>query len=407
MNSIVMLSQYSSNDCATNVNCDGRHAGQCNVVAGGPIVLAGVVGLGKSNRSLTVLSKDSFSREPVAIVTRSDDSEWSNLVNLVVNSFFLAEFHGISKSNSHLLAAKLQIDVGTDEATIMESVVSVFGNYGDLYATHLEPILPRHGLNMLYKNHHDTAGLLYYLPLGDYEAKGPGFLFGTAIRAIQTRGHLRCGVATDPLLGTAGTAANNATASVLDFHVEFCRAVAAALFAGKATSDTVQKEYLTSSINSTGNHYRALANGDVDLVAGARTTLQANYREPTTAQGYTFSTPYFFDMGNSSKDANSVDAFALMTKESDPHWSAFVNWIVMAMLYAEDQGIGMNTSGLMPIVGVFGEDSKQMLRDCILAVGSYAQVYNRTMETHLSRSGSVNRLNEGLRGPQHYPIPFN
>lgn len=41
-----------------------------------------------------------FSREPYGLVTRQDDSEWSRLVNAVVEIFFIAESENITKSNA-------------------------------------------------------------------------------------------------------------------------------------------------------------------------------------------------------------------------------------------------------------------------------------------------------------------
>jgi len=236
---------------------------------------------------------------------------------------------------------------------------------------------------------------LYYMPFGVFDADGEDPMPNMTIARVQSRGHLLCGVNR-----TTETHHSEAVkSSLVDFDIEFCRAVAAALFAGIATNNTVKIVHLSS--NQSTDPFSALAHGDVDVVAGARMTLQADYHEPTTGQGYTFSAPYYYDNAN---DTN-CSACALMTTENDPQWAAFVNWVVMAMFYAEDKGIGMNTSSSMPIVGVFGGGLKQMLLDCILAVGSYSEAYSRTMEMTIPRTGA-NRLNEGLRGAQHYPIPY-
>ena len=376
-------------------------AGKCNVVAAGPVVLTGVVGIGGMNQSSTILGNNTFTREPLAVVTRQDDSGWSNLVNLIVNIFFIAEAKNISKLNAHLLGSSLQMLGDPELASRMEAVIFELGNYGDLYRENLESIVPRHGLNDLYDNEHASSGLLYYMPLGDVDMSGPAPSPNTTIARIQSRGYLRCGVNAHQDVPSA-----TVRRALVDFDVEFCRAVAAALFTGKATEDTLTVIHFE---NTTTDIFTPLAQEEVDLMAGSRLTLQAEYRESITGQGYSFSAPYFYDSNgtapNLGETVESRSAFALMTTERDPQWSVFVNFVVMGMLYAEDNGISKNTSSSMPIVAVFGEDLKQMLLDIVLAVGSYKEAYARTMAKVLPRGGA-NLLNEGLRSPQHYPIPF-
>lgn len=74
----------------------------------------------------------------------------------------------------------------------------------------------------------------------------------------------------------------------------------------------------------------------------------------------------------------------------------------MATVYAEEMNV---TAREMPVVNLFGEYSKQMFLDMIYAVGSYGEMYNRTLEATFPRSGA-NRLNENLEGPQQFPVPF-
>jgi hypothetical protein len=110
-----------------------------------------------------------------------------------------------------------------------------------------------------------------------------------------------------------------------------------------------------------------------------------------------FSSPYYYD--------NSGDAFALVTRNDDNPWSAFVYWIVMSTFYAEENNVNAATADNMPIVNLFGESFRQMFRDCILAVGNYGDIYERTLSSTIPRSGQ-NQLNLNLDGPQQFPIPF-
>lgn len=323
-----------------------------------------------------------FSRGPRGIVSRGDDSEWSNLVNLVINTLISAEAANIGASNAEDLLLLLPDNIPM--ASIMASVLAEVGNYGDIYSNQLEPYYPRHGLNLLYTNESDS-GLLYSFPFGQVDAPGPDPMPGMTLNTIMERDYLRCGV--QPRMGFATLEVG----TWVGFDVEFCRGVAAAIFAG----DRTRVEFLNVSTTAM---YSSLADGDVDLVARARVSIQANYHEPTTGAGYSFSSPYFYN--NSNKDA-----FALMTRDGDSQWSDFVFWVVMAIVYAEENDISQASSLQMPVVTLFGDSLKQMLRDCAVAVGSYSDLYNRTLEPIIPRSGA-NLLNKNLYGPQLYPIPF-
>ena len=150
--------------------------------------------------------------------------------------------------------------------------------------------------------------------------------------------------------------------------------------------------------------YALLLSGAVDLVAGSRVTLQSMYKEPTTGVGYTYTRPYYYRYQN---EADAWDALALMTRSDDHQWSDFVFWVVNAVVLAEEQGISQDSYTEMPLVSLFGELNKQIFLDSIYAVGSYGDIYNRTMESIVPRQGSPNMLNANLNGPQHIAIPFS
>ena len=322
-----------------------------------------------------------FSQEPLSLVTRKEDPEWSKLVGFVVNLLYAAESQNISKTSARDLYSMFPASEANakDEEMLAtaESIISEFGHYGDLYEKNLEDILPRRGANMLYQNQSAT-GLLYNVPFGQVnEINGPAPLPGSRLDAILQRGYLQCGILASGVPGFAQK--RNGTWS--GFDVELCRALAAALF---QDTDAVSFEELPLDSQTA-----RLDTGDVDIVAGARATLQAAYH------GYAFSSPYYYE---------NMEARALMTLGTDSQFSDFVYWIVIAMGYAEEHGIGRTNAESMPVVTLFGEYLKQMFRDCILGVGSYGDVYNRTLGGSLPRSGG-NLLNNGPSfGPQQFPI---
>ena len=388
----------------------------CNVIAGEPLYLVGVKNLflegfsGENvDNSAWKIGSSVVSREPLAMVTRDDDPEWSTLANMVVNGLILAEKNGISTDNAQEMlplfanGSELADNIEAREplAPMLVSLIAEFGNFGDLYHAHIESQIPRNGaLNRPYGKNAST-GLLYSIPSGNLLGNGPEPLVNRTLDIIHQRGHIICGVSSTRGPAFAREVLNNTSFSMLEeessdttvwvgFDVEFCRALSGSLFLGDKTRVVFVSLDRIESFN-------ALTNGEVDVVAGARITLQANYFESTTRRGYEFSPPYYYD--NDTKDA-----FAFMTREDDVQWNSFVYWIVMATFFAEEEGITMDTAVDMPVVTLFGERLKQMYRDCISSVGSYAEIYNNTLQEFIPRDGA-NRLNEDLAGPQMFPIP--
>eukprot|EP00797_Seminavis_robusta_P001663 Sro10_g008210.2 (386) ;mRNA; r:162544-163701 len=344
-----------------------------------------------------------FSREPLTLVTRKHDAEWSNLVNTIVNVMYLAESHGITHSNAaelyQLLLPVNPTAADKELASMMESVVAEIGNYADVYHRHVEHIIPRRGLNLLYHHHdeHETLsplssanGLLFSFPLGKVDTKG--YLQGPTLQRILSRGFLRCGVAPSLI--------EDVFPSLRDLNIEFCRALSAALFVGDTDAvEIVELEGVVSSEQCTSTTGTGTSDDDgasVDIVAGVRMTIQLDY------QGCSFSPAYFYD------DASGIkSAIALMTGDNDTEWSDFVFWIVMSLISAEEQGIEARSIDEMKVVNLYGEQLKQSLRDCVLSVGTYGDIFNRTMlSAGVHREGG-NLLNTGPGfGPQQYPVPF-
>ena len=389
----------------------------CNVIAGEPLFLVGVKKLflegfsGENiDNSAWKMGSSVVSKEPLATVTRDDDPEWSTLANMVVNGMVLAEANNISKENAEEMLTLFangsgpigeNNDVREPLAPMLVSLIAEFGNYGDLYHAHIESQIPKDSaLNRPYDNDAST-GLLYSIPNGNVLDYGPDPLVNGTLDSIHQRGHIICGVSSTRDPAFAREVPDNSSSSALEegtnggtvwlgFDVEFCRALSGSLFLGDKTRVVFVALDRTES-------FAALSSEQVDVVAGARVTLQANYFEPTTHRGYEFSPPYYYD--NAMKDA-----FAFMTREDDVQWNSFVYWIVMATIFAEEEGITMDTAVSMPVVTLFGERLKQMYRDCISSVGSYAELYNNSLQEFIPRDGA-NRLNKDLAGPQMFPIP--
>jgi hypothetical protein len=141
--------------------------------------------------------------------------------------------------------------------------------------------------------------------------------------------------------------------------------------------------------NSTSETVESFGHGKCNVLAGGSVEVSKASIEKW------YSGPY--DIGTQSFSRESL---ALVTLEDDPQWSKFVNWIVVATLYAEEQGITQATYLEMPRVDLFRPlIGDELFRNAIRAVGSYAEIWNRNAGSKgLEREGR-NLLNTYPLGP--------
>lgn len=373
------------------VPCDGPMvsvhklaSGECNVLATQPATAsegrfqkAGYQGNFSRGTKL-------FSVEAVSLMTPDDNSEWSGIVDLVINTFFLAESYSITQSNANNLRSILHTE-DSKHASVdaMVAIIAEFGSYGDLYGRHLQSVVPRQGVNHLYNASSTSSGLLYSLAFRQLNQVGPSPRSNATIHTILARGYIRCGTHPRPQLEA------RVERAWYDLDCELCRALAAGLFAGDRSAVEFVK---ADEYNST-----SLTNGKVDIMSGQRVNLR------NLLDGFVYGKPYFVE-------PETMTQFALMTRGDDSQWSSFVDWMTMAIIYAEEVDIDQRSFASMPITSLFGEELKHCLQDCILAVGNYAELYNRTLMTVLPRSNpNMLNLDNGGKGfgPQHSPLPLH
>merc|ERR1711971_300272 len=90
----------------------------------------------------------------------------------------------------------------------------------------------------------------------------------------------------------------------------------------------------------------------------------------------------------------------------DVVFASFVNCIVLATIYAEENRIQREKSIDMPLVSVFGIGLKWALRDAIAHSGSYDEIYSRNFGRGSGVSNPQrgrNALNKG--GPMMLSLP--
>ncbi|CAB9527261.1 Putative amino-acid ABC transporter-binding protein YhdW [Seminavis robusta] len=375
--------------------------GDCNVLATQPAGAAEErFRLAGYDREFKV-GENLFSMEAMGMVTIDDDPEWARVVNLVILTFFIAEAHSITQANAEDMRSLFHVeDQNNPMAYSMVTIVNQFGNYAELYERHLESVAPRRGPNILYSQS-DTSGRLYSVPFRNLDVVGPGPIPNRTLDTIIKRGHLRCGVRAHKGFANVPADAEDKWSGL---DVEFCRALGAAIFAGTLSSvefvDLAAMEANSNRVDF-GHGNTLLADSFVDVIAGSRVSIKLMLGSEA-APGFCFGQTYFVNAGTMSE-------YALMTRDDDSQWVAFVYWVTMAIIYAEEKSIGQMDFVQMPITRLFGEELKQCFRDSVAAVGNYGEIYNRTLQSILPRSGP-NMLNEQINGsglgPQHVAVPL-
>lgn len=134
--------------------------GSCNVIASG----LGDVSLAQksvgSDVNFTIISLfDGDVIEPLALVTRQNDPQWSDFVYLVVTATFDAEENGISMANANSGLPEVLL-FGSRFTQMLRHAIGAVGSYREIYERNIQDYFPRSGLNQLYSKNFSTP-LLY------------------------------------------------------------------------------------------------------------------------------------------------------------------------------------------------------------------------------------------------------
>jgi hypothetical protein len=68
---------------------------------------------------------------------------------------------------------------------------------------------------------------------------------------------------------------------------------------------------------------------------------------------------------------------AIATRDDDPMWSDFVNWVLLALVHADELGIAQNQSSHFPTTMSFGRGFEHMFQHAIGSVGTFLEIRNR------------------------------
>ena len=304
------------------------------------------------------------------MVTRKNDQSWSDTVNWVLRSLIQAELANITSSNAEELMDTSYASSGTK--LDVSSAIKAVGNYGDVYNRHMQDVVPRKGLNLLYDTsvENQVSGLQYSHPFGTIsDAPRHEFSQDGKINTILNRGKLVCGVIGD---------------TTQSIETDYCRAISASLFASDTSLVDIVK------LTNDDDLLSKLDSGEVDVIAGVGVVFQNDIIPSNTTtsglSGLAFSQPYLYIPSSPPR--------AMATSQSDMDWAHFVYWVVANLIWAEEGGIKSTDFREVPEVELFGEQFEWMFRGSILGVGNYDEIYKRNSESLPPRSDQ-NLLNDG------------
>jgi len=124
--------------------------------------------------------------------------------------------------------------------------------------------------------------------------------------------------------------------------------------------------------------------------------LQGKFKWLNCAMWFDFLTYSNVTFNSRSDDVNF---FALATRDDDMLFSSFVNVVVAATLYADENGIQDATG--MPLMSIFGDQFSWALRDAFVFSESYDSLYKDNFGSQAARGR--NALNDG--GPEMHSFP--
>jgi len=336
----------------------------CNVIATDRSYLLNLASSDENSDRKFIVGNMLLTKEPLAIVTRNNDREFSDIINWVVQALFYGEEQGLTKDSSLCQNYSNLTSHHVSDLNFMNAVYCV-GNYGEIIS---EVEQNHRGMNQI---NNGTTGMLYATPFGELENEDGDLITSTTGDTIldnirMEQGSLNCGVVfPDDFDGEITT-----SDKLVGMSVEYCRTLAAALFNGN--SETVI--FFTFS-GSDSSSFVALNNGTIDVLAGGRVEQKYDFESSPSFRGFQFSTPYYF--GNETRD-DDVSFFSLATREDDVLFSSFVNCIVLATIYAQEKGIKIEEGKEMPSMTIFGSQFNWALRDAIAYSGSYDQIYTKS-----------------------------
>jgi ABC-type amino acid transport substrate-binding protein len=202
---------------------DALRSGFCNVIASDSFSIASNVLFANGyTTGVYRVGPNLYTNEPIALVTREDDVHFSDFINWIVQALLHAEESNINQENSG--AFGINFIFGPVYGASFGYAVGADGNSAELYARHLEGIVPRQDLKHINVG---DSGLIDNMSFGNLFTLGSGSE-GT-LAEITSRGYLKCGIARRSIFAEFNTATQQQWQGI---DIDLCRAISAAIFDG-------------------------------------------------------------------------------------------------------------------------------------------------------------------------------
>ena len=142
--------------------------------------------------------------------------------------------------------------------------------------------------------------------------------------------------------------------------------------------------------------YQGIQDGECNVIAGESLADISSFEAQRNGYGGVLVRSPYIEIYNYP--------VSLVTSESDPMWSSYVHWIANSVIWAEENGFDQERADFMPDVNLFGIEYARAFENAVAAVGSYKEIYERSLEEYLPRSGP-NLLNSSPLGPMLHVLP--
>jgi len=331
-----------------------------------------------------IRGEKTMTKEPLAMVTRNTDREFSDIVNWVLQALLIGQEQGLIKD---LSLCQNHTDLTSHDASelVFMNAVYCVGNYMEIFDD--DP--NEWKMNQINRG----TGMLYSIPFGNVEngAGAEPAAHSLTLEKIKNEGFFTCGVTVPDDFEGDITRSDN----LVGMSVDYCRTLSAAMFIGDS-----ERVHFLNFTNTDNSSVVALANGTLDVLVGGRNQQEFDFGTSASPRGLSFSTPYYY--GNESA-SDGVGFYSMATREDDVLFASFVNCVVMATIHAQENDIQKHKSREMPLISIFGSNSSWALRDAISYSGSYDEIYARNFGSGVAKSArGRNTLNDG--GPLMLPF---
>ena len=252
--------------------------GTCNVIAGDRMATKAQMEANLDGMEYVIGDK-TITNEPLAIVTRNGESEWSDVVNWVMISMFQGEEWGKYQNDTLCEEDEPTVSSGL-ELNYNKSIYCV-GNYREVFEQSFGEEDPSFILE-------SQLDVLYVTPFGDiYDENAddvPQQVIESSMYDINTS-PLQCGIVIQN-----GCQDGNITLpdNICGMSVDLCHTLAASIFYGD-----VDEMNVTVYPNETSALMGLTTEESVDVVLGMRSSFEHDFGTESV-KGVTYSRPFFY-----------------------------------------------------------------------------------------------------------------